>query len=106
MNSQRASLREYLRFLATVTNDGKPVVLETEQALSLHFDIHATQSLMSVRDPNKLVLGYTRTMMSFLLLQPTPSRISMIGLGGGPLPNTATTIFPVRRWWQLRLTRQ
>jgi len=85
MNSQRASVREYLRFLATVTKDGKPVVLETEQAISLHFDMHATQSFMSVRDPNKLVLGYTRTMMSFLLLQPTPSRISMIGLGGGSL---------------------
>ena len=85
MNLQRASFREYLRFLATVTNDGKPVVLETEQAISLHFDIQATQSLMSLRHPNKLVLGYTRTMMSFLLLQPTPSRISMIGLGGGSL---------------------
>jgi spermidine synthase len=86
MNSSRASFDAYLKFLAEATDDGSPLVLETEQALSLHFDVHATQSLMSRRDPNKLVLGYTRTMMSFLLLLPAPSRISMIGLGGGSLP--------------------
>ncbi|TPQ42975.1 fused MFS/spermidine synthase [Cupriavidus pinatubonensis] len=86
MNSSRASFEAYLNFLAEATGDGSPVLLETEHALSLHFDVHATQSLMSRRDPNKLVLGYTRTMMSFLLLQPAPTRISMIGLGGGSLP--------------------
>jgi len=85
MDSSRASFEAYLKFLAEATNDGTPVVLETEHALSLHFDVHATQSLMSRRDPNKLVLGYTRTMMSFLLLQPAPARVSMIGLGGGSL---------------------
>jgi len=85
MNTFRASFDAYLKFLAEATNDGTPVVLETEQALSLHFDVRATQSLMSRRDPDKLVLGYTRAMMGFLLLQPSPARISMIGLGGGSL---------------------
>lgn len=86
MNASSASSFEaYLKFLAEAPSDGTPVVLETEQALSLHFDVHATQSFMSRRDPNKLVLGYTRTMMGFLLLQPAPTRISMIGLGGGSL---------------------
>ncbi|MFP6559177.1 fused MFS/spermidine synthase [Paraburkholderia sp. B3] len=37
------------------------------------------------RDPCALALGYTRTMMGFLLFQPSPRRISMIGLGGGSL---------------------
>jgi spermidine synthase len=36
-------------------------------------------------DPYALALGYTRTMMGFLLFQPSPRRISMIGLGGGSL---------------------
>jgi len=85
MNTFRASFDAYLRFLAEATNDGTPVVLETEHALSLHFDVRATQSIMSRRDPDKLVLGYTRAMMGFLLLQPSPTRISMIGLGGGSL---------------------
>lgn len=80
-----SSFEAYLKFLAEAHCDGTPVVLETEQALSLHFDVHATQSFMSLRDPNRLVLGYTRTMMGFLLLQPAPTRISMIGLGGGSL---------------------
>ena len=35
--------------------------------------------------PERLVLDYTRTMMGFLLLQPAPQRIAMIGLGGGSL---------------------
>ncbi len=69
-HARTSSLDAYLKFLAKAQSDGTPVVLETNQALSLHFDVHATQSLMSLSDPNKLVLGYTRTMMSFLLLQP------------------------------------
>uniref|UniRef100_UPI003F498FE0 fused MFS/spermidine synthase n=1 Tax=Cupriavidus yeoncheonensis TaxID=1462994 RepID=UPI003F498FE0 len=85
MHADRASFEAYLKFLAEATSDGMPQVLETRHALSLHFDALATQSLMSRKDPDKLVLGYTRTMMGFLLLHPTPARISMIGLGGGSL---------------------
>jgi spermidine synthase len=85
MDHSHASFNAYMKFLAEPPADGTPVVLETANALSLHFDLLATQSFMSRRDPHKLVLGYTRTMMGFLLLKPTPSRISMVGLGGGSL---------------------
>jgi spermidine synthase len=85
MDHSHASFDAYLKFLAEPPADGAPVVLETRHALSLHFDLLATQSFMSRRDPNRLVLGYTRTMMGFLLLQPAPTRVSMIGLGGGSL---------------------
>ncbi|MBP0638700.1 fused MFS/spermidine synthase [Cupriavidus sp. AcVe19-6a] len=85
MHADRSSFEAYLKFLAEASSDGTPQVLETRHALSLHFDALATQSLMSRKDPDKLVLGYTRTMMGFLLLHPTPARISMIGLGGGSL---------------------
>ncbi|MFM0033589.1 fused MFS/spermidine synthase [Paraburkholderia strydomiana] len=85
MDHSHASFNAYMKFLAGPPADGTPVVLETANALSLHFDLLATQSFMSRRDPHKLMLGYTRTMMGFLLLKPTPSRISMIGLGGGSL---------------------
>jgi len=67
------------------TDDGAPMVLESGHIVSLQFDESAIQSLMFRNAPNKLVLGYTRTMMSFLLLQPAPARISIIGLGGGSL---------------------
>jgi spermidine synthase len=40
---------------------------------------------MSVESPNELMLGYTQSMMGFLLLRPAPRSIAMIGLGGGSL---------------------
>lgn len=85
MDHSHVSFDAYMNFLARPSADGAPVVLETEHALSLHFDLLATQSFMSRGDPDRLALGYTRTMMGFLLLQPAPTRISMIGLGGGSL---------------------
>jgi spermidine synthase len=85
MDHSRASFDAYLNFLGEPFADGAPVVLQTEHALSLHFDPLTTQSYMSRRDPDRLMLGYTRTMMGFLLLRPEPGRIYMIGLGGGSL---------------------
>jgi spermidine synthase len=63
----------------------KPLVIQNEQVVSLYFDARAVQSTMLRHDPYALALGYTRTMMGFLLLRPSPRRISMIGLGGGSL---------------------
>ncbi|RQS71992.1 spermidine synthase [Burkholderia sp. Bp8963] len=85
MDEDRTSYDAFVKFLATPIRDGQPVVLETQHAVSLHFDHLATQSFMSIRNPEKLALGYTRVMMGFLLLQPAPAHICMIGLGGGSL---------------------
>ena len=64
---------------------GKPYLSERKGILSLHFDALSIQSEMCVEMPDTLVVDYTRTMMSFLLPQPSPKRIAMIGLGGGSL---------------------
>lgn len=85
MAEDRTSYDAFVRFLATPLNDGRPFVLETQHALSLHFDHFGTQSFMSLRDPVQLTLGYTRVMMGFLLLQAEPAHICMLGLGGGSL---------------------
>ncbi|KVN39693.1 spermidine synthase [Burkholderia pyrrocinia] len=85
MAEERTSYDAFVEFLSTPMRDGQPYVLETRHAVSLHFDHFATQSFMSLGDPEKLALGYTRTMMGFLLLQPAPAHICMIGLGGGSL---------------------
>lgn len=77
-------LFEYLSSLPQ-TLAGKPFLYEGESDITLHFDFSSTQSHMFKADPDKLVLGYTRTMMGFLLFQPKPERIAMIGLGGGSL---------------------
>lgn len=64
---------------------GMPFLYEGNRDITLHFDLSATQSQMRKSDPDKLILGYTRTMMGFLLFQPKPERIAMVGLGGGSL---------------------
>ncbi|MGU7853612.1 spermidine synthase [Burkholderia orbicola] len=85
MAEDPTSYDAFVRFLATPLNDGRPFVLETQHAVSLHFDHFGTQSFMSLRDPVRLALGYTRVMMGFLLLQAEPAHICMLGLGGGSL---------------------
>ncbi|MFH1495378.1 MAG: transferase [Pseudomonadota bacterium] len=64
---------------------GKPFLVENEREITLHFDFWSIQSHMRKACPDKLIMGYTRTMMGFLLFQPKPERIAMIGLGGGSL---------------------
>ncbi len=85
MSDDWASYDAFVEFLSTPLDDGRPFVLETRRGVSLHFDHFAIQNSMSRRSPDELVLGYTRTMMGFLLLQPQPQpqHICMIGLGGG-----------------------
>jgi spermidine synthase len=62
-----------------------PFLHRRPDTLALHFDYTATQSEMRCDAPDELVLGYTRTMMGFLLFNPNPGRIAMIGLGGGSI---------------------
>ena len=70
---------------ALAKNGGKPYLTEQAGILALHFDALSVQSEMNIDDPDELVIGYTRAMMSFLLLEPEPCRIAMIGLGGGSI---------------------
>ena len=44
-----------------------------------------TQSCMLLDAPDVLALDYTRTLMGFLLFDPRPRSILMVGLGGGSL---------------------
>lgn len=62
-----------------------PIIRQAAGELSLSFGDPTIQSSMRLSDPDHLLLDYTRTMMSFLLLHPAPQYIAMIGLGGGSL---------------------
>jgi spermidine synthase len=64
----------------------RPYIVENMHERRLHFTHNATQSAMLIDDPDALVTAYTRKMMSFLLFNPNPKHILMIGLGGGSLP--------------------
>ena len=63
----------------------RPVVVRAGGFVALQFDESGVQSCMLAHEPYALALGYTRTMMGFLLFQPNPRRISIVGLGGGSL---------------------
>ena len=62
-----------------------PYVAEFGDIRSLHFDNRTIQSEMSITDPLRLEFDYIRVMMGFLLFNPNPRNIDMIGLGGGSL---------------------
>ena len=66
MDHSHASFDAYMKFLAGPSAGGASAVLETEHALSLHFDLLATQSFMSRRDPDRLVLGYADRLTKLL----------------------------------------
>lgn len=63
----------------------KPFVVDDGELLTLYFNIRLIQSVMRLDTPNTLELRYTRKMMSFLLFNPNPRRIVLIGMGGGSL---------------------
>jgi len=83
--------------------DGKPYLSERDGILALNFDGLSVQSEMNLDNPDELVIGYTRAMMSFLLLVPAPRHVAMIGLGGGSiakycyryLPDTEITVLEI-----------
>jgi spermidine synthase len=63
----------------------KPVIYETLSSKSLFFSMQDIQSRMDIMQPDVLQFEYTRIMMGFLLHNPRPRSIAMIGLGGGSL---------------------
>jgi spermidine synthase len=73
------------RLSKSVTPDMTVEVTEHRGIRQLHLGTGAIQSAMRVNRPWDLELAYTRAMMAFLLLQPEPKDVLMIGLGGGSL---------------------
>jgi len=72
-------------FSSRQVKSDEPQVVSSGTLTCLRFSASAMQSAMFTDTPNDLVLGYTRTMMGFLLFNVAPARIGMIGLGGGSL---------------------
>lgn len=61
----------------------KPRIRERGTTTELQFARGVSQSAMVTRDPQRLLIDYTRTMLGALVFVPRPRRIGMIGLGGG-----------------------
>jgi spermidine synthase len=75
----------------------EPFVVHDGELRSLHFTLGEVQSSMRADRPDELQIGYTRTMMGFLLLQPQPRNITLIGLGGGSLVKFCRRYMPSAR---------
>lgn len=67
------------------TSGTTPVIADTQSERHLQFSEGALQSRMRLDDPYALIAPYTRQMMSFLLFDPDPEHILLIGLGGGSM---------------------
>ncbi len=78
--------------------DGAPFVCQERGEVSMHFGMGAVQSRMRVSKPDVLVLDYTRAMMSFLLFNPAPRHVLMLGLGGGSLAKYCHAHLPDTRF--------
>lgn len=72
----------------------KPFVRVDGTSRSLHFTQGELQSRMQLQSPWRLAVDYTRTMMGFLLFNPAPARIGMIGLGGGSIAKFCHRFLP------------
>lgn len=64
-------------------SDFDPVEISEKKGIRyLHLGGPAVQSAMRIKEPFVLELEYTRAMMAFLLFNPAPGNIGLIGLGG------------------------
>ncbi|MES2263210.1 MAG: fused MFS/spermidine synthase [Pseudomonadota bacterium] len=89
---------------ASLENRSAAPVVHTRGGLrSLEFKPGMVQSEMSLADPHRLTLAYARAMMCFVLFQPRPAHIVMVGLGGGSLAKFCHRYLPHSRITVLEL---
>ncbi|MDO6387178.1 MULTISPECIES: spermidine synthase [unclassified Uliginosibacterium] len=62
-----------------------PFVIDDGKVRRLHFSLKLVQSEMRLDAPDELAIAYTRAMLGFLLFQPLPKHVLIVGLGGGSL---------------------
>lgn len=88
--------KRFKKWLQSIDDDLKeyPYIVDEGGTRSLQFDGRSIQTSMRVDDPDALVFGYCRAMMGFLLFQPAPLHILLVGLGGGSLSKYCYRQFP------------
>jgi spermidine synthase len=77
--------------------EGVIEVVDDSDTRALYFGTSARQSAMSREEPHRLVLSYTRSMLSGLLFTREPRSALVLGLGGGSLPRFLMHVFPTCR---------
>jgi spermidine synthase len=74
-----------------------PLVRMRGRVRTLEFAPGEIQSEMHVDHPHRITLDYVRAMLCFVLFQPRPQHIVMIGLGGGSLARFCHRYLPHSR---------
>jgi spermidine synthase len=69
-------------------------VFDRADVRELRFGNHIVQSARSHADPDRLVLDYTRAMVSGMIFRPEPETILHVGLGAGSIPAFLHRHFP------------
>lgn len=77
-----------------VDGEGVIEVVDDGETRSLYFGTSARQSATSRHAPDRLVLPYTRYMLSALLFCQEPTRVLALGMGGAVLPQFLARTFP------------
>jgi spermidine synthase len=73
------------------------LVEDKDDLRCLKFNVKSSQTQQSCllkSQPKKLVFNYTKLLMTSLLLNGTPDRILIIGLGGGTMSNILAELYP------------
>jgi spermidine synthase len=81
------SERSLYRDISVVESFGKRCMRFTRQN-------NAQQSCIYLNNPSTLVFNCNKLMMGALYLKPAPSRVLIIGLGGGTLPSALQRVLP------------
>jgi spermidine synthase len=97
---KRKSMKMQIVDTATATRvkHVQPFVTEEGGGKSMRFAVDKLQSRMCIDRPLELQIGYTKTMMGFLLLNRYPGHVAMIGLGGGSLAKFCHQHLPETRF--------
>ncbi len=82
------------------------VVADQDSIRILRFGTGARQSCVNTMEPHRLVLEYTRWMMTGLVLTPSPSRFLVLGLGGGAIVHYLLRRYPSCRITAVERSRQ
>lgn len=88
------AIRPLLRRVPAADDHRRPFASDMLGKRSLYFTISAIQSRFDLEQPDRLELEYTRLMAGFLLVQPAPRAIAMVGLGGGSLGRFCRRVVP------------
>jgi spermidine synthase len=72
-----------------VTDDGQQICMGFRSR-----GFNAIQSCTSKTDRDRLVVDYTRLLMTAVLANPSPRRIFVAGLGGGSVPRVLRQLYP------------